>query len=159
MIIHKQIDIFKLNTPAMVHQCNLFHTMEGGIAKEIKRIYPEAFLADLETKYGDTAKLGTFSVGDCGERLVYNLYSQNAHSDDDQYVLTNYKALYTGLVSINNNLYNKGLTQLAIPHGIGCGIARGDWNVVNAIINDIFRDSITIIVTICQYTPPTLVRV
>lgn len=34
----------------------------------------------------------------------------------------------------NNNL------TIAMPYGIGCGIANGDWNIVCKIIEEIFSD-------------------
>lgn len=34
---------------------------------------------------------------------------------------------------------NKNL-KIAIPYGIGCGIANGDWNIVYKIIEEVFDD-------------------
>lgn len=30
--------------------------------------------------------------------------------------------------------------SVAIPYGIGCGIANGDWNIVSKIIENVFSD-------------------
>lgn len=41
---------------------------------------------------------------------------------------------YIKLWGSNNNL------SMAIPYGIGCGIANGDWNKVYKIIEEVFSD-------------------
>jgi hypothetical protein len=45
----------------------------------------------------------------------------------------------------------KGLTTLALPYGLGCGLAGGDWKVVYEIIRDVFTPaSDKIAVIICK---------
>ena len=45
----------------IVHGCNCFCTMGAGIAKQIKKNFPQAFEEDLKTEKGDHGKLGTIT--------------------------------------------------------------------------------------------------
>lgn len=44
----------------IVHGCNCFCAMGGGIAYQIQDQFPDARLADDETVRGDPGKLGTY---------------------------------------------------------------------------------------------------
>lgn len=44
----------------IIHGCNCMHTMGAGIALQIKRTFPDAYNADLQTPLG-ASKLGTIS--------------------------------------------------------------------------------------------------
>jgi O-acetyl-ADP-ribose deacetylase (regulator of RNase III) len=45
----------------VVHGCNCYHAMSGGIAREIAQRYPQAEEADNATQPGSIDKIGTFS--------------------------------------------------------------------------------------------------
>lgn len=145
MIINIQGDIFDTEADAIINQCNCFHTMGGGIAKAISTKYPEAYKADLQTKYADYGKLGTFSIAQGSDgKFIYNMYSQfyfgsmGSLPGDRQ---TNYEFFYSGLHFIKADAKKvRGLGSLAIPHGIGCGLARGSWNIIHEMIKDLFQD-------------------
>lgn len=46
----------------IAHQTNCFNTMNSGVAKAIRQLYPEAYFADCKTVKGDYKKLGGFSM-------------------------------------------------------------------------------------------------
>ena len=46
----------------IVHGCNCMCRMGAGIAKQIKEDFPEAWVADQNTKLGDESKLGSYCV-------------------------------------------------------------------------------------------------
>jgi len=152
MITEIDIDIFKQQCDAMVHQCNCFHAMGGGIAARVSTIYPEAYDSDLKTKYGDREKLGTCSIvqGKKDGRWIYNMYSQYDLGTHKRQ--TNYEAYYTGLVYVKSDVITKGLQSLAIPRNMGCTLGGGSWNICNTIITEIFKDS-TLDIFICNYNP------
>ncbi len=165
MITLKSIDIFKNNQlHGMIHQCNCFHTMGGGIAKLVKQKFPDAYEADKKTAYGDRDKLGSFSTQpedalSWGDFRIYNCYSQfnfggGLETDYDaveqcfeavkKHIITND---HGRAFSPNDYRYNY---QLGIPHGYGCGLAGGDWQTVEGIILKVFSDSPWIDVQICK---------
>lgn len=141
MIKQIECDIFEAPIDVMIHGCNCFHTMGGGLAAEVKRRFPEAYKADCETLYGDRAKLGSYSHARVKEPVgqlntIINLYSQFTIGRGRQ---TSYDAIDTGLQEIVANA-NGGTDTIGIPYMLGCGLGGGSWPVVEAIIYDVCKD-------------------
>ena len=67
------------------------------------------------------------------KRKIANIFSQKPNFDTD-YIAMEKCLRYTKTWAKDNNL------SIAIPYGIGCGIANGDWNKVYKMIEDIFND-------------------
>lgn len=67
------------------------------------------------------------------DKVIANMFSQKANFNTDyynmEYALNNVKDF------ARSNNYS-----VAIPYGIGCGIANGDWNEVYKIIEKVFED-------------------
>jgi len=151
MIIRQDGDIFTCPAKAIIHQANCFCTMGSGIARQIREKYPEAYDTDCLTKSGELKKLGTFSwVKAHDDKYIYNCYSQYRYGREQRH--TNYEAIYTGLSAIEQHAKTNGLTSLSLPHNMGCMLGGGSWNIVNAIIEDIFGEN-SIDLYICRYTP------
>lgn len=127
---------------AIIHGCNCFHIMGGGIAHTIKDAFPEAYKADLTTKKGDYLKMGTYTSAEIFRRnlkksfTVFNCYTQwnisagNGPYDPD--VLVDYNALA--------NVF-KSIARLPTPMKIGfprigAGLANGDWGLISDIISE-----------------------
>ena len=68
----------------IVHGCNCFCTMGAGIAVAIKKTFPEAYKADLDTTKGSREKLGSYSSATVkreGHQItVVNAYTQFHYS-------------------------------------------------------------------------------
>lgn len=125
----------------IVHQANCFHAMGKGIAKAIKEAYPEAYKADLETPYGDYNKVGTYSawyppavtsLTDPNRHvpIVVNAYAQFGYGAGKR--RTDYEALRIILRKLNSAFPG---ARMGMPK-IGCGLAGGDWTVVQKIIRE-----------------------
>ncbi len=135
-------------------QCNCFHTMGSGVARFIREAYPEAYAADLRTKYGSSNKLGSFSVASTEstpKKFIYNVYSQFRYGTDKRYTV--YDAVADGLEGVRNHAIDHSVKILGIPYKYGSGLAGGDWRIVNAIIESVFLDEDRIQLFICQYEP------
>ena len=67
------------------------------------------------------------------DKIIANMFSQKPNFDTDyynmKYALNNIKDF------ARSNNYS-----IAMPYGIGCGIANGDWNKVYKIIEEVFKD-------------------
>ncbi len=139
----------------IAHQANCFHTMGAGIAPQIKKAFPAAWQADCETtERGDPTKMGTYSKGTHimnglpefnRHIVVYNIYGQYGADYKGLTYGTKYWALANGL----NLMYEDILDDISIAHEVpirvglpklGCGLAGGDWAVVEAIIENVFTD-------------------
>lgn len=115
----------------IVHGCNCFHAMGGGIAAEIAKRYPEAEQADNETLRGDRKKLGTFSyaVTNNGEGfIIINAYTQFRWSGyTDVFEYEAFDTFLNRLVSFLHKLYSQLGREVRIGFPkIGCGLARGN---------------------------------
>ena len=121
--------LFDGEVDAIAHQANCFNTMGSGVAKTIKAYFPAAYTADRVTKRGDINKLGTYTVSH-KPFTVYNLYGQYNYGRANWVVYTKYSALKQALEACVDDLVNNlGKRTLGIPK-IGCGLAGGDWDIV-----------------------------
>jgi hypothetical protein len=137
-----------LNIDCILHQANIYHRFGGGLAAQIAKRYPEALEADRATGYGDESKLGSFSVArvpvadevsgaTVSELRIFNIYSQIGMSE------TSYDYMRMALVKVSEHLEGLRLGEwrgqkyrVAIPYNLGCGIADGNFNVVQAIVKE-----------------------
>lgn len=116
----------------IVHGCNCFCTMGGGIARVIQEEFPEAYAADLITVKGDRKKLGTFSfatvIRNGREVTIVNGYTQyNFHGAE---VLVDYHAVRRLFARIREEFPGK---RIGYPK-LGAGLAGGDWQIISTII-------------------------
>ena len=119
----------------IVHGCNCFCTMGAGIAKQIKREFPEAYKADLRTQKGDRNKLGSITFAsfirpDNSAFWIVNAYTQFSYGRNGVYV--DYEALRECFSTIKSVFRGK---RIGYPL-IGCSLAGGDWNIVSKIIDE-----------------------
>ena len=139
----------------IVHGCNCYTTMGAGIAKQIKDYFPQAYRADLEfdkkfeypNPKDKSIKLGKFScakidrfihidgVSYNNEGWIVNAYTQDTHWDKTR--MLSYEAIRQCFMKLYDNM--SPLQCVGIPF-IGCGLAGGDWRIVEKIINEIFTD-------------------
>lgn len=125
---------------AIAHQANCFHTMKSGIAPQIVKAWHSVRLADLETNYGDKDKMGSASRAFTQDGLVFNIYGQYHWSRKCVDYGTSYKHLGLGLRHVRLLMDVSKAKSLGLPR-IGCGLAGGDWGVVERLIKDAFEDS------------------
>jgi O-acetyl-ADP-ribose deacetylase (regulator of RNase III) len=125
----------------ILHVANCFHTMGGGIAKIVKDKFHKAYEADCATLKGDKSKLGTYSFAKVDlkqNRYIANLYAQftygQNHFGDRE---LSYDALYNSVKKLLNDIENSEIQTVLIPYGIGCGLAKGNWNIVEKILDEL----------------------
>lgn len=105
----------------IMHGCNCFCVMGGGIAVQIAQQFPDAQLADAETVRGDAGKLGTYTVAMDGRLVILNCYTQYSISRDGKDVFE-YLAFERVLDRIAQRF---GKWRIGLPL-IGMGLAGGD---------------------------------
>lgn len=132
-------DLLETNVPYICHQVNCKGVMGAGVARQIADKWPSVFrdykrLCD-KTK-NKSSLLGTVqfcetSEGSGGAQspVVINIFGQFDYGRNGVY--TDYSALSRAFKELNSRL--KGKT-IAFPHGIGCGLAGGDWMDVEQLI-------------------------
>ena len=120
----------------LVQGCNCFCTQGAGLALSIKNTWPEVYAEDCKTKKGDRNKLGTItSFFDKNINVtIINAYTQFTFWDVND--MLSYDAIESCLKLIKTYFSGK---RIGLPK-IGCGLAGGDWNIVEKIINDVLVD-------------------
>ena len=116
----------------IIHGCNCFCSMSGGIARTIKQEFPAAFAADLKTTPGDKEKLGSYTSAKVksrkGDLIIINAYTQYDYKGVG--TLADYEAVKSVFRQIKTDF--AGL-RIGYP-AIGAGLARGDWDIISIII-------------------------
>lgn len=122
----------------LIHCCNIYCTMQAGVALSIKNKYPEAYQADKKTKYGDKSKIGTFSwARTSDDKIICNLYTMKGLGTKERQL--DYEAFYSCLEQIRDLINNSTKSyKIGIPYKIGSDLAGGDFEVVKSMINSVF---------------------
>jgi O-acetyl-ADP-ribose deacetylase (regulator of RNase III) len=118
----------------IIHGCNCQCAMGAGIAKAIKRAFPEAYDADKATAKGSRSKLGSLSTVtvERGDRKfdIVNGYTQFHWRGSG--VLVDYAAVRSVMRQVKAMFPGR---TIAYPM-IGAGLAKGDWSIIATIIDE-----------------------
>ena len=139
-------NLLEADADIICHQVNCKGVMGRGLAKQIKDAYPQVYAS-----YKETCKTNNFSQKLLGavdfvkvdKYLVASCFGQFAYGTKTRQ--TNYNALGCCFDVIKEVAEDDGLTTIAIPYNIGCGLAGGEWSVVERLIDEIFGDTNLII--------------
>lgn len=135
-------NIFNSRTQVIAHQVNCMGVMGAGIAKQIKTRFPDVY--DEYVKYCHVNKGGKL-LGDCqlvkseSGRYIANLFGQ--YNFSMYHISTSYPAIEHALKNLKTIMQLNHLDTLAIPYGMSCGLAGGDWWIISDLINEIFNNS------------------
>lgn len=156
-----ETDLLNLDCDIICQQVNCQGVMGAGLANTVKKKYPKVFWEYLN--FCDMFKYDGDLLGRCeivkidktdnySPEYVANLFGQQFYGrDNKQY--TDYKALKNSFIELCKWIYehiDKDKIIIGIPYGIGCGLAGGDWKVVNDIIKEVFSNYKKIEVIICK---------
>lgn len=120
----------------IVHGCNCFNTMGGGIAREIAMKYPQAYAVDCQTKSGDYMKLGNYTTTLVETRefvtfRIINAYTQYGFNrNGSNHDLFDYTA-FELILSKLEHYYSSN--RFGFPL-IGCGLAGGNKTKIMSLI-------------------------
>lgn len=133
-----------------VHGCNAQGAMGRGIAGEFRKVYPEVW-EDYRRAY----LLQGLSVGDViavelrhSWGIVFNAITQEFYGADKNIRYVDYDGLRDCFRKINKLIITWNTEFPAIYDRvlnfplIGAGLANGDWNIIEKIIDDEIDDSI-----------------
>lgn len=145
MLIYKKGDILKSTEDIICHQCNTQGIFGGGLAYQIKQVYPLCEKRTIEWLNVKEDFMGNYYlyVNKLEKRLIANCFTQN-----EDYT-TNYEMLEKCFSKILNNCKNMKQT-VCVPYKYGCGIANGDWNIVENIFKELSEKE-QVDITIYEY--------
>ncbi|MCY8083233.1 Appr-1-p processing protein [Bacillus inaquosorum] len=142
-------NILDASEDIIVQQVNCKGVMGAGLAKAILNKYPNVkkeyqSFRNFNLNKGLTEKdlLGLVNYVRVSDgKVIANVFGQvNIKKNHfDKTVYTKTEALTRGLKEVKE--LSKQLNKsVAIPYGIGCGLAGGDWNIISELIDSIFSD-------------------
>lgn len=140
-MIYKRGNILDCSEDIIVHQTNCLGIMGGGLALQIRNKYPEVYnkyhlhcsiIKDKSSLLGTTLFLSTNDG-----KIIANCFGQLGINKN--ICQTNYNALQSSLQAVKDYSIQAN-KSIAIPYKIGCGLAGGDWSIVEQILDDIFQD-------------------
>jgi len=134
-------DLLEAKEKVICHQVNCQNAMGSGVAKAIYSVYPEV-KEEYHKRCDQIPKrnlLGSIQVvpikSSTNHKMVINIFGQYDYGrKKKQY--TNYHALKHAFTLINDMVESGTLleSELAFPHCFGCGLAGGDWAVVEDLM-------------------------
>lgn len=132
-------DLLTSNEDVIAHGVNIRGGFGSGVAGQIAKIYPNVKKAYLDKFQEDGWKLGDIQVIDVGrDIIVINCATQHNYGYDGRRLYADYEAIEQCLIKVKEFCIRNNMT-LGIPR-IGCGLAGGDWQVVEDILLKVFNN-------------------
>lgn len=132
-------NIVESNETYICHQVNCQNVMGAGVAKALYEKWPSVKVEyhNFCRKHRTPADLlGTYQLVSVDEdKRVINIFGQLEFGRSKTTVYTDYAALekvFAAICQLDGSF--------AFPHGIGCGLANGDWNIVYSLLEKYFAD-------------------
>jgi len=132
------------------HQVNCQLVMGAGLARQIKEKYPIVFneYKRIMGVVSPADRLGKCQmVAIIPDRFYFaNLFGQFYYYPR-RVVHTDYIALGMALRNLKRwkeTFFNSVDMPIYLPSGLGCGLAGGDWNLVQGLISDAIPDAIIV---------------
>lgn len=119
----------------IIHGCNTLGIMGGGIANQVKWTWPEVYNVYRHQYENNGLPLGSIIPVAINDKLtVINCITQDTiGSDGSRYV--SYDAIDLCMNNVNEYIKLHGEKDSIIHTPlIGCGLAGGNWNIVEKII-------------------------
>lgn len=136
MLIHKNGDVFTTTLPAVAHGVNLKGVMGAGIAKTVRKLFPEVYrdyrAACFSNRFNVGEMLPLYSPG-------RNLWVFNVASQDLPGANARIDWLEESLMASAEFCMMKGLAGFAAPR-IGAGIGGLVWEDVLAVFEKVAAD-------------------
>jgi O-acetyl-ADP-ribose deacetylase (regulator of RNase III) len=142
----------------IIHGCNCFHAMGGGIAKQLADKYPQVEETDRKTEFGDRNKLGSYSIAKLEVNdnvfVVLNAYTQYKWSSgSDVFEYDAFQKFLNKISPYIQSYKGGGKINIGFPQ-IGAGLAGGDWSRISKMIEKFSEDVARYAdVTVVEYQP------
>lgn len=143
MIEKKEVNIFDLDTEAIVNAVNCQGVMGAGIALQFKRLYPENYKKYRKACMADTVKIGTMFIVRENDKTIINFPTKNnwEEASDISYITS-------GLKDLKNTILNMSISSIAIPK-LGCGLGGLNEDEVVFLIEEELKDIENVNIIIC----------
>lgn len=152
MIETRYGDILKEAKGILVHGCNAQGVMGSGIAKQVKKMYPEAYDAYKAKESREGLVLSEYSGRWVeSDKYICNLITQKYFGRDGKVyasldaIREGFKYIVASCEEHNNNPRNKLEPQVNCINFplIGCGLGGLNWEDVSKVIDEVVPDEYT----------------
>jgi len=130
----------------IAHQCNCHSLRGAGLANAIFKAFPWANVySDRSERGNDAALFGSISIHGNpkhGQRYVINIYGQLKPGKPSLGRDSATSRLEAFSKALNQIAELPGLESIGFPYGIGCGLAGGDWNEYEILLEG-FADRVS----------------
>jgi len=124
----------------IAHQCNCYSRRGAGLASAIFKAFPWADVYSSRFERGDDASLfGSITVHSDpkrGRRYVINIYGQLKPGKTSPGRDSSASRLEAFGKALDQIAELPELESIGFPYGIGCGLAGGDWNEYEKLLED-----------------------
>ena len=131
----KNGDLFTSQAKYLCHQVNCMGKMGSGIARTVRNRFPAAYEEYIALCQGASSHgtlLGGILQSECDGTTIIHMFAQERCGRYARY--TDYFAFRECLRKIKS-IVQPGST-IAFPHGIGCGLGGGDWDIILPMIEE-----------------------
>ena len=129
-IKYERGDVFASPYRFILHGCNAQGVMGAGFALQVKKQYPFAYKEYMSIYKEKGLSLGETQFVKCRDRTIINSVTQHHYGRTQGVRYVSYDAIAMSLAMVEETLYGE---TVAMPK-IGAGLAGGDWNVIESII-------------------------
>jgi O-acetyl-ADP-ribose deacetylase (regulator of RNase III) len=136
VIIYRDGNLLDSTDDCWAHQVNCKGVMGAGVAKAISDKFPE-----VKERYMEIHRSSGWKLGMCcgvfvgNPKVIFNMAAQEDYGRSQNTLRTNYEALRKCFGTAFTFMDKFYLRTLSIPR-IGCGLAGGDWNIVENLIKE-----------------------
>lgn len=139
MIKYVKGDLFLAPETIIAHGCNCLGGFGSGVAKIMAEKHPKSRFEYINKFQNKGWKLGEVQFVKSNGKVIANCATQyNYGSPKGGKVYVDYDAIKEVMEKLKKVCLEHNLT-VAIPK-IGAGLAGGDWNKIESIINSVFSD-------------------
>lgn len=137
MLIYKKSEDAIID--AFINPVNCRGVMGNGLAKEVKRLFPNVFKIYREKCLADEFHIGTIQIVSTGDTLVK--YIINFPTKYNWNKPSKLEYIEIGLINLLKELENyPNINTILIPK-LGCGLGGLDWSEVESIFKNILTTS------------------
>jgi O-acetyl-ADP-ribose deacetylase (regulator of RNase III) len=145
MVTYHDGDLLESGCQLICHQVNEYGVMGAGIALQIKEKFPTNFVNyTIECAIYKKKLYGNVFFYKDKQQLIANCFSQIEWQTD-------YELVKKVCVKLLQYCRENKIKTIGIPFKYGCGLAGGDWNIVEKIFKDTFEKEKFINLQIWRY--------
>ena len=145
-IIYKIGNLLEAPEILLLHGANAQGVMGSGVAKQIRKKFPQAFEEYYAAYEKEMLWLGDVIFADCGNKIIANGITQQYYGRGGE-CFVSYEAINNVMEDTHDYALKHGIEYVAMPL-IGSKLGGGSWKKISSIIEDKFTTVIPIVYTL-----------